>query len=180
VLARLRVQNYADFCKAVHAGATAGRLAAVVIYKQEKRTKSGNKIGILGLSDPSGSYELVCFQELLFSVRDILEAGTPLLITVSAELQGDEVRLRAQTIEPLEKAAAKIKKGLRVFFNETAKIDQIAKRMDKKGDGEVSLILRLAENAQEIEIKLPGGYQVTPQIAGAVKAVPGVLEVVDV
>ncbi len=178
VLARLRVQNYADFCRAVHGGATAGRLAACVIYKQEKRTRNGNKIGILGMSDPSGSFELVCFQELLTSVRDLLEPGTPLLILVNAELQGEEVRLRAQNIEPLEHAAARIKKGLRVFFNEAAKIEQIANRMDKKGEGEVSLVLRL-NGSQEIEMRLPGGYLVTPQISSAIKAVPGVLEVVD-
>jgi DNA polymerase-3 subunit alpha len=179
VLARLRVQSYADFCNAVMAGATAGRLAAVVIYKQEKRTRNGNKIGILGLSDPSGSFELVCFQELLVSVRDLLEPGTPLLITTNAELQGDEVRLRAQTIEPLEAAAAKIKKGMRVFLNEAAKVEQIAGRMNKVGDGEVSLILRLANSGQEIEMKLPGGFSVTPQIISAIKAVPGVLAVQD-
>jgi DNA polymerase-3 subunit alpha len=179
VLERLRVQNYADFCRSVIEGATAGRLAACVIYKQEKRTRNGNKIGILGMSDPTGSFELVCFQELLTAVRDLLEPGTPLLIQVNAELQGEEVRLRAQTIEPLEEAAAKIKKGLRIFFSDAAKIEQIASRMGKKGDGAVSLVLKLMASNQEIEMRLPGGYQVTPQIASAIKAVPGVLAVQD-
>jgi DNA polymerase-3 subunit alpha len=29
----------------------------------------------------------------------------------------------------------------------------------------------------EVELKLPGRYKVNPQIAGAIKAVPGVVEV---
>ena len=29
----------------------------------------------------------------------------------------------------------------------------------------------------EVEVKLPGRYKVSPQIAGAIKAVPGVVEV---
>ncbi|MES2907307.1 MAG: DNA polymerase III subunit alpha [Pseudomonadota bacterium] len=179
VLQRMRVQPYADFCRAVQAGATAGRLAASVIYKQEKRTKSGNKIGILGLSDPSGSFEIVCFQDLLTAVRDILEPGTPILIQVGAEMQGDEVRIRAHAIEPLDKAASKIKKGLRVFFSEETPVEQLARRMPQKGEGEVSFVLKLDGGSQEIEIRLPGGYSITPQTAGALKAVPGILEVQD-
>jgi DNA polymerase-3 subunit alpha len=80
----------------------------------------------------------------------------------------------------LENAAARIKKGLRIFFSDAAKIEQIASRIGKKGDGEISLILKLAAGNQEIEMRLPGGYQVTPQIASAIKAVPGVLQVLDI
>jgi DNA polymerase-3 subunit alpha len=36
-------------------------------------------------------------------------------------------------------------------------------------------VLRLPDN--EIEIKLPGRYRISPQIAGAIKAVPGVVMV---
>jgi DNA polymerase-3 subunit alpha len=41
----------------------------------------------------------------------------------------------------------------------------------------VSLILILDEGAREVEVKLPGRYPATPQIAGALRAVPGVVEV---
>ena len=35
----------------------------------------------------------------------------------------------------------------------------------------------LAEGGGEVEVKLPGKFQVTPQIAGALKAVPGIVAV---
>ena len=41
----------------------------------------------------------------------------------------------------------------------------------------VSMILILEAGAAEVEVKLPGRYKVSPQIAGALKAVPGVIEV---
>ncbi|RAI31134.1 hypothetical protein CH338_26390, partial [Rhodoplanes elegans] len=41
--------------------------------------------------------------------------------------------------------------------------------------GDVSIVLLLSE--AEIEVKLKGRYKVSPQIAGAIKAVPGVVEV---
>jgi DNA polymerase-3 subunit alpha len=43
-------------------------------------------------------------------------------------------------------------------------------------DGEVSIVALLGAGA-EVEMKLPGRYKVSPQIAGALKAVPGVIEV---
>jgi DNA polymerase-3 subunit alpha len=35
----------------------------------------------------------------------------------------------------------------------------------------------LLDSATEVEVRLPGRFKVSPQIAGAIKAVPGVVEV---
>ena len=43
-------------------------------------------------------------------------------------------------------------------------------------DGEVSMVLLLG-NGSEVEVKLPGRFKVSPQIAGAIKAVSGVVTV---
>jgi DNA polymerase-3 subunit alpha len=34
-----------------------------------------------------------------------------------------------------------------------------------------------ADERREVEVKLPGRYRVSPQVAGALKAVPGVVQV---
>jgi DNA polymerase-3 subunit alpha len=52
----------------------------------------------------------------------------------------------------------------------------VAKKLEPKGEGEISVVLMLSAGA-EVEIKLPGRFKVSPQIAGAIKAVPGVIEV---
>jgi DNA polymerase III subunit alpha len=44
------------------------------------------------------------------------------------------------------------------------------------GDGEVSLVMML-DLETEVEMKLPGRFKVSPQIAGAIKAVSGVVDV---
>ena len=44
------------------------------------------------------------------------------------------------------------------------------------GDGEVSLVIML-DLETEVEMKLPGRFKVSPQIAGAIKAVSGVVDV---
>jgi DNA polymerase-3 subunit alpha len=185
-LKRLRVQSWAEFARAVKAGASAGRVAGTVVARTERRTKTGNKMGIIGLSDASGHYEAVLFAEGLAQFRDLLEPGSAVLMFLTAEIQGDEVRARIQSAEPLDAAAAKTQKGLRVFVRNQAPIEGLARRLEPtpaeksapqdKPEGEVSVVL-LLDGGSEVEVKLPGRFRVSPQIAGAIKAVPGVVEV---
>ena len=177
-LKRLRVQSWAEFCKAVKTGATAGRVAATVVSRQERRTKTGNKMGIMGLSDPTGHFEAVLFSEGLAQFRDVLEPGAAVLLQLGAELQGEDVRARVLNAEPLDAAAAKTQKGLRIVMKDTKALDSLEKRLQRQtghgaGGGDVSIVLRL-DLQTEVEFKLDGRFVVSPQIAGAIKAVTGV------
>jgi DNA polymerase-3 subunit alpha len=101
--------------------------------------------------------------------------------------------------EPLDAAAAKTQKGLRIFVRDTKPLESIAKRLQMPeagqggptrgpqakpvavapgggGDGDVSLVMML-DLETEVEMKLPGRFRVSPQIAGAIKAVSGVVDV---
>jgi DNA polymerase-3 subunit alpha len=124
----------------------------------------------------------------LAQFRDVLEPGAAVLLFLSAEAQGDEVRARIQSAEPLDQAAAKLPQSLRVFLRAEAPIEGVSRRLEPiqlgrsspapngRADGEVSMVL-LLDAATEVEVKLPGRFKVSPQIAGAIKAVPGVVEV---
>jgi DNA polymerase-3 subunit alpha len=187
VLGKLRVQSWAEFCRAAkNSGASVGRVVASVLDRQERRTKSGNKMGIVNLSDQTGHYEAIIFSEGLQTYRDILEPGRALLLTLHVIVEGDEVRARIQTAEPLEEAVSKHQNGMRIFLRDERPIMSVQERLrarrdaapgGRRGEGEVSLILILDEGAREVEVKLPGRYPATPQIAGALRAVPGVVEV---
>ncbi len=122
-LKRLRVQSWAEFSRAVKTGATAGKVAATVVSRMERRTKTGNKMGIMGLSDPTGHFEAVLFSEGLAQYRDVLEPGAAVLLQLGAELQGEDVRARVLHAEPLDAAAAKTQKGLRIFVRDTKPLE---------------------------------------------------------
>ena len=176
VLTKLAVKSWVTFCKSVKDGDSAGKVAGTVVSRAERRTKTGNKMGILEFSDPSGHYEAVIFQEGLNQYRDLLEPGKAVLLTLTAEAQGEDVRARIQIVEPLEQAAAKLQKGLQIHLDSLKPIESVAKRLEEKGDAEVQMIL-LVDRDTSVVVKLPGRYKVSPQIAGAIKAVPGVIEV---
>ena len=173
---RLRVQSWAEFSRAVRAGATAGKVAGTVVARTERRTRTGGRMGIVGLSDPSGHYEAVIFAEGLQQYRDVLDPGAAVLLFLSAEMQGEEVRARIQSVELLDQAAEKLAQGLRVFMRGMMPLDSLASRLETKGDAEVSVVVML-EGGTEVEVRLPGRFRVSPQIVGAIKAVPGIVAV---
>ncbi|MBN9012568.1 MAG: hypothetical protein J0H25_05865, partial [Rhizobiales bacterium] len=89
-------------------------------------------------------------------------------------------RARVLHAEPLDDAAAKTQKGLRIFLRDTKPLDSITKRLQAPGagaaNGNISLVLRL-DPQTEVEFELSGRFPVSPQIAGAIKAVQGVEQV---
>jgi DNA polymerase-3 subunit alpha len=176
VLEREKALNWVGFCSSVKAGATAGRVAATVVSRQERRTKTGNKMGIFGLSDPSGHYEAIIFAEGLAEYRDLLEPGANVLLFLSGDVQGDEVRARIQSAQPLDKVAERKQNNLRIHLKTEAPLESIRKRLEPRGDGEVTLILQLQDGSEAL-VRLPGRFKISPQIAGAIKAVPGVVQV---
>ncbi|MCL2716342.1 MAG: DNA polymerase III subunit alpha [Alphaproteobacteria bacterium] len=183
-LKRLRVQSWAEFARAVKAGASAGKVAATVLSRNERRTRTGGKMGVLALSDPTGHFEAVLFSEALALYREMLEPGAAVLLTLTAEMQGEEVRARVTQAELLDQAAARTQKGLRIFLRDTKALESLTRRLVPaeggtgrgSGDGEVSLVMML-DLESEVEIRLPGRFRLSPQIAGAIKAVSGVVEV---
>jgi DNA polymerase-3 subunit alpha len=166
-----------DFCRSVRAGNSVGRVAATVLDRTERRTKTGNKMGIVMLSDQTGHFEAIVFSEGLQRLRDILEPGRAVALVLQAGLEGEEVRARIQMAEPLDEAVAKHQKGMRIFLRDERPIGSVQERLKLPGEGEVSLVLLLDNGEREVEVKLPGRYQASPQLAGALRAVPGVVEV---
>ncbi|WP_205649952.1 DNA polymerase III subunit alpha [Afifella aestuarii] len=172
--------SWKDFADKVRRlGAEAGLVASTVVRKQEKRTRSGGRIGILTLSDPSGQFEAVLYQEQLFEWRDKLEPGRSYLFRLTAEMEDetDDLRVRIVGVEPLEEMAAQLSMALTVYLNDSDPVERLASRLNGPGQSQVSLVLLRRDENREIEIRLPGRYQVTPQVASAIKAVPGVVHV---
>ncbi|MGD9738661.1 MAG: DNA polymerase III subunit alpha [Bauldia sp.] len=177
VLKKLRVQPYVEFVESVRGGATAGRLAGTVTARQERRTKTGNRMGILQMSDPTGQYEAVLFSETLSQYRDVLEPGSSVILLVAAEDRPEGVNLRVQSVEPLKKAADGLQR-LRIYLRDGAPLPSLSTQLGRHaGRGEISLIVLGDEGNREVEVKLPGGFAVSPDLAGAVRAIRGVEQV---
>jgi DNA polymerase-3 subunit alpha len=177
VLAKMRVQNFAEFSAAVKKGATAGRLAGTVTGRQERKTRTGNKMGIVTFSDASGQFEAVLFSEALAQYRDLLEPGKSLVITVQADERPEGIGLRIQTAASLEEQSVRMQKALRVYVRDSGPLKTVTRHLNARGDGLVSFIVIKDDGQREIEVELAEKFRISPEIAAALRAAPGVLEV---
>jgi DNA polymerase-3 subunit alpha len=177
ILKRLKVQTYAEFARAARGGASVGKLAATVLDRSERRTRSGSKMGIFALSDRTGHFESIIFEEGLHQFRDVLEPGQAVVLIVQAQVEGDDVRIRIQSAESLEKAASRLPSSLRITITDATPMPALSEMLKDRGDGEVLIILTIDGGLREVEMKLQGGIRATPQIAGALRAIPGVVTV---
>ena len=203
-LARLDVVPFAQLARALReTRRTRLKLAGIVVGRQERNTRNGNRVGFITLSDPSGQFEVTAFSEILGVARQHLDTGTALLVTVDVREDGDSFRLTATEIQPLEKAAANTAAGLRIFMGEKAPLDGLKSILvgQGRGRGKITLVLEiggefsaraavngdfaadgpdLANPPREVEVALPGGYAISPAARAAIKQIPGIVDVHDV
>nr|WP_255720547.1 DNA polymerase III subunit alpha [Acuticoccus kalidii] len=174
-LKRAKVPQWRHFPDAVRRGEGA-RLAGVVISRQERRTKTGSRLGIIQLSDTSGQYEAIVFQDVLEACRERLEPGNCVLLTVSAQEREEGLSVRIQHVEPLEKLAVH-STALTVFLNAPNAITSIDRLIEGKGTCAVRFVAVLDDGGREVEIALKEPRAVTRSVASAIKAMQGVVDV---
>jgi len=174
-LRRLGVVNSADLEAELARNPGRKKLAGIVIGKQERTSRQGNRFAFIQLSDTSGVYEVVVFSELLAQAREALESSEPLLITAESRGDGDDLRLMAHEIAPLEGVAAVAGLGLKVILSDAEPLGSLKSLLDResRGRGRIALVLDLADG-QEVELDLPEGYRLSAAARQAIKAVPGV------
>ncbi len=180
-LQRLGVSRAADL-PALLARGTPGRikLAGTVIDRMERTSAKGNRFAFLQCSDQSGAFECVMFSELLSSKRNLLEAGQAILISVDGRLDGEQVKLTAQSVEKLEDAVANSAAGLRIVITDPMALEALRKALEgKRGRGRVTLVVPMPEDS-EAEITLPGTYSIAGGLRDTIGSLQGVENVEEI
>ncbi|MBB5693437.1 DNA polymerase III subunit alpha [Muricoccus pecuniae] len=175
VLRKLNVCPIARMTERAQAGAARLKLAGTVIGTKERTTKTGSRMAWVRISDASGSTEVTCFSEILGKCREMLVEGNAVLFTSEVKADGEAVRLTALDCEPLERAAQSVGAGLRIEIAAMEALTPLRSLLERegKGRGEVVIIPRTGPG-QEVELSLPGRWNVSPRLAQALKVIPGI------
>ena len=180
-LQRLGVCRAADLT-ALLARGMPGRikLAGTVIDRMERTSAKGNRFAFVQCSDQSGAFELTVFSELLGSKRNLLEPGQAVLVSADGRLDGEQVKLTAQTVEKLDDAVVNAAAGLRIIISDPSVLDTLRKTLDgKKGRGRVTLVVPMPDDA-EAEVTLPGTYSIAGGLRDAIGSLPGIAQVEEI
>jgi len=175
VLRRLGVVVSNRLEERAQGGAARVKLAGTVVNSKERITRTGSRMAWVRLSDSGGSFEVTFFSETLNRSRDILVAGASVVVTADLKLEGESLRITAHEVEPLDEAASRAGAGMRIWLQQTEAVPHIRTLLERegKGRGRVVLIPRIAAT-QDVEITLPGSFNVGPRLAQALKVLPGV------
>ncbi len=180
-LERLRVTRAADL-QALLTRGVAGRikLAGTVIDRQERTSAKGNRFAFVQCSDQSGAFELTIFSELLGSKRNLLEPGQAILVSADGRLDGEQVKLTAQTVEKLEDAVANAAAGLRIELSDPTALEPLRKALEgKRGRSRVTLVVPMLDDS-EAEVTLPGSYSIAAGLRDTIGGLPGIAQVEEI
>jgi DNA polymerase-3 subunit alpha len=179
-LKRLGAISSSTLQQRAEAGATRVKLAGTVGAKKERVTRTGSRMMWLTLSDTTGSFEVTLFSEVLNRVRELLSEGTALLVTADIKLEAEQLRITATDVALLDDAAAKAGQSLRIWLDRTEALPHIRALLDRegKGRGRVTLVPKTGLD-RDLDVILPGQFNVSAKLAQALKLVPGVELVED-
>ena len=181
LLQRARVASFEDLESRVEKEVM---VAGAVIKVDERKSKKGNPFAFITLSDATGQFEMTAFSEVLSGSREILQVGALVVASVTINREEGDLRLLVQSLRPVDDVVANTEAGLRLFVEKPEACDGLRTRLEDveqpkhKRGGEVSLVIMTPE--REVEMRLPHKYAINPRVAGAIKAVPGVLHVEEV
>ncbi|MDO5606537.1 MAG: DNA polymerase III subunit alpha, partial [Paracoccus sp. (in: a-proteobacteria)] len=182
-LRRIEVSTLAEIRAAAASGPLVTYIAGTVSSRQEKKSAKGNRFAFLSASDPTGLYEVVLFSEVLEAGREYLEPGASVVMQVQVEPQGDEVKMLARSVQPLERAVANV--GPAELVLEAANDVDIAALQSTlaglAGDAgrRGRLILRLHQGEDLYDLQIDERAPVGPAARQRLRVVPGVLDLIE-
>ncbi|MCQ8241413.1 DNA polymerase III subunit alpha [Rhizosaccharibacter radicis] len=178
LLKRLGAVNSAQLEASGLAGVPRVKIAGCVIDRKERPTRTGSKMAWVRLSDATGSCEVTFFSEVLGRTRDVLVAGQAVLVTADLRVEGEMLRITAADAVSLDKAAEADRGELRIKLDRAEAIEAVGAALARVrgGRGRVVLLPSLGDT-QDVEVRLPDAYMVTPRLAQHIKTLAGVAEV---
>ena len=170
----LSVTPSAQVAQQLASGVTRFRLAGVVLSVRE-RGPGSRRYAFIQLSDPSGSYEVAAFRETYGDGRSVLEPGKPVLVTALARMEGEDVKLSAQSFDDLDARLSRNLTGLAVHVHDTDVLEPLSAILAKRqeGSGRIALFVETGD-AGTVEIELPTAYALSPSLSAEIGALGGV------
>lgn len=155
---------------------TGARMAGIVTSVKKKVSKKGKRFAFISLTDATGDFEVMVFEETLRDFQDLLESGHPLLVNVAIRYDDEgSPRLTANKFQALEKENQAGYKELVVKVKEGVSVDDVLNILDpyKGGKQSISLILSGVEN-KSVNISLPTKFKIDDALIDSLQSMQGV------
>jgi DNA polymerase-3 subunit alpha len=174
VLDRLGVVKSCDLLERATSSNQTVALAGIILTKQERTSKKGDRFAFVSLTDLTGVFEVAFFSEAFASVRDKLIPGQAVYVTGNLKADGDEsFRLTGNGLEPLDNKAKvdSLELSIDPKRANVAYLGEIVQGL-KKGRTVLHFLVPVA-GIGTIKVTLSGAFDVTPNQKAALLQVCG-------
>jgi DNA polymerase-3 subunit alpha len=178
-----RYSTYADILEEGETEPRSYLMGGVLRRVQYRPAMSGGTLAFVSMSDPTGDFEAMVMPEYVQAARDVLDVGKAFVFRGRVRWRDGDLKLAADTFEPVEAAEARTAEDLRIILKEGAPLDLLAQTIQalpKPNTGEarpLRLVLKL-KDGREIELKAGAMVSGSPAARAALKAARGVERVI--
>ena len=156
-LEMLKLTNSEDLAAKATESLAAINVAGLILFKQERTSKNGQKFAFVGLSDTTGVYEIALFSEIYQKTRDFLNPGTAVYVAAGLRAEGESYRLTAQSVELLDDKTQSQSVVLKVDQNFDMQAFKAFLQTFSNGKTRIQLDVILPD-LPPARLTLPGGY----------------------
>lgn len=186
-LRRKGVSTLAEISVAAQDGAMVTMIAGTVANRQEKKSAKGTRYAFVGLSDPTGLYEVTVFSDTLDAHRGDLEPGANVVLQVQVEPSGDQVKMLARSVTQLEQYVMDAGADrLAIQIAELTPVPEIAAALQRilsevkaPARARGPILLRFRDGDELVDVQVASDAPLTTPARQALRAIPGVLEIAD-
>jgi DNA polymerase-3 subunit alpha len=148
-------------------------LAGIILSKQERTSKTGQKFAFVSLSDADGIYEVAFFSEAYAQIRDKLVPGKAVFISASLRADGEGYRLTGQGMEYLDQKTQN--QNVFLWADETLDIKALKNILVNCSKGSAAVHLGIANSGlPRLRMILPERYEITADHRSRLMSVSGI------
>ncbi len=148
------------------------QMTGIILSKQERTSKAGQKFAFVTFSDTFGVYEVAFFSEAYEQARSHLTPGSAMHLTATYRPDGDGYRLTAQALTPLDD---KLKEaGVSFYIEDHVDIQALQSCIQKIPSGKTPVHLIFQSEKASIKITLPGLYNIKNQNRADLLSIRGI------
>ncbi len=155
-------------------GGGACRVAGLVQSIREVKTKKGDRMGVVTLSDTTGQVEVAFFPESYAACHSVLEGTDPLVLSIKVQQDGERLRINADKVQTLSEVLGN-RAELVLHVPDTHTLAQVKGVLDKAPQGQTVIRMVVPSVRGNAQLKLPRGFAVNPMMLAHFKGL-GVLE----
>jgi DNA polymerase III subunit alpha len=189
-LKRRNVMTLAELqARAEQAGGAIGKVGVLVSALQERKSGRGTRFFRMNISDPTSQVSgIAMFCDDFDSARRVFDQTHQVVMTLEARFNEGQFDPVGRSVVAMDGVVAEAgATGLRIFIEDAGAIATVASVLAQAGEGQrnlprgpVMLCLMDPTLPGETEIDTGQEFPLNPQIKGAIRSLPGVLEVQEV